>query len=131
MPIVANLDGTPLTAAENLCNKLFLHYFALRNNETLHAAICKLDDDQQHALEEGATKIIAEAFEAERERLAKIADDYGEWTHWGQYSNANAAEAAAEEIATALRKGRWLTTDEVIQADVARTARIKAQKAGI
>lgn len=71
---------------------------------------------------------IQKAIQHEREACAKIADEYSEWTHWGQYSNAAAAEAAAEEIAAAIRKGRHLTTEEIREVDAARCARLKAQQ---
>ena len=64
----------------------------------------------------------------ERERLAKIADDYPEWTHWGETRNAAAADAAAEEIAAAIRKGSPLTFDEIRAVDHARAARRATQK---
>jgi hypothetical protein len=71
---------------------------------------------------------LVEAVDAEREKCAKIADDYFEWTHWGQHDNAVAAESAAAEIAAAIRKGRWLTTDEIREVDAAHAARLKAQR---
>lgn len=60
---------------------------------------------------------LRELAAAEREAAAKIADDYHEWTYWGQYDNASAAEAAAGEIAAAIRLGRPLTTDEISKLD--------------
>jgi hypothetical protein len=60
---------------------------------------------------------LRELAAAEREAAAKIADDYHEWTYWGQYDNASAAEAAAGEIAAAIRLGRPLTADEISKLD--------------
>ena len=67
--------------------------------------------DDADWLHQEFAKDIAQARAEERERCAKLADDYGEWTYWGQYKNL-AAEMAAKEIAQAIRLGRPLTSDE-------------------
>ena len=56
---------------------------------------------------------VAATVKVERERCAKLADDYSDWTYWGQHSNAAAAQLASREIAAAIRKGSALTTDEI------------------
>ena len=84
--------------------------------------------DNWPAIREAIVKRTEEALAAQREQLAKIADDYGEWTYWGQSSNAAAAEAAAAEIAKAIRLGRWLTTEEVTAVDQERAAQRKKQQ---
>lgn len=55
-----------------------------------------------------------------RAEAAKIADEYADWTYWGQYDNGSAAEAAAAEIAQAIRLGRPLTAEEIRAADKGR-----------
>ncbi len=49
-----------------------------------------------------------------------IARDYDDWTFWGQYDNAAAAQAASMEIAEALAKRRPLTTDEISALDTSK-----------
>lgn len=48
-----------------------------------------------------------------RESSARIADEYSDWTYWGQDANFAAAQLASLEIAEAIRKGRHLTTEEI------------------
>ena len=65
----------------------------------------------------GEIERLRAAVVAERERCAKIADDYDEWTFWGQYNNLAAAVTASKEIAAAIRLGRPLTADEIRDID--------------
>lgn len=72
----------------------------------------------------GCFKAIARALreveQAARAEAAKIADEYADWTYWGQYDNGSAAEAAAAEIAQAIRLGRPLTSEEIRAVDKGR-----------
>ncbi len=56
-------------------------------------------------------------YEAARADFIAIANDYDDWTYWGMYSNANAASAAADEIAKAIELRRALTPDEISDLD--------------
>lgn len=60
-----------------------------------------------------ARAVIDVVLPIEREACAKLADSYPEWTYWGMHANAAAANAAAAEIATAIRLGRPLTAAEI------------------
>lgn len=71
----------------------------------------------REAYQRGRNEADAAAERRGIERAAKIADEYADWTYWGQYANASAAEAAAAEIAKAIRLGRWLTPDEISTLD--------------
>lgn len=87
-----------------------------------------VDGDKRIMTADELETFIFQAKVQQREACAKIADDYSDWTYWGQTDNHAAAEAAAEEIAAAIRKGRPLTTDEITEVDKARSARLKAQR---
>lgn len=71
MILVANLDGTPLTEAEEAANEIFMRLFALRNNPTLHAAIAKLDHDKQRQLELAVTECVQAAIDNTLDDVAR------------------------------------------------------------
>lgn len=75
----------------------------------------------------GSVAMILSAMDDERERCASLADEYYDWTYWGQDNNHAAATAAAEEIAAAIRLGRPLKPDEIKAVDEARKKRNHGQ----
>jgi hypothetical protein len=97
MPVIANIDGTPLTEAEEAANEIFMRLFALRNNPTLHAALAKLDHDKQHELELAVTDCVQAAID---NTLDDVARDAGGGAY---YSTDPAAEDMAKSIEAMIR----------------------------
>ena len=69
------------------------------------ANLSEMSEDSVVSLTAGELRAIVEAaVAAERERCARIADDYHEWcANWAQHHNQVTAQKAANEIAARIR----------------------------